>query len=350
MLDIAELDESLKLRSLGRLMTTKHPFLRLLRDKLDLNNFFAPKISTVIEGVSRKGVELLKKDRLRLFEDLSLINNVRFLSTIRDLKITEIMSNLGRNSLTYFLLRRRGRMKVRDLNQGELRDIIRFIEPNRRTMVERAVSFRNCPPNVNQELNHCIYVNSSFKRLELCTSKEIRGARDTRSRVSTWKSGLALSHRESATYCYRISKLTSTQNKTYLLRALHGDIYTKERQLRFGLSLDDSCPRCGNSETLMHKLIECEYVKRIWRYAATRLGFLWDNEKLKKALGAHEECAFSRLPVHCEIIKRILLLKEDATYLIHPKNFVEQCIASVKKLERKDRIKKDLENLLRTGP
>ena len=40
MLDVAALDESLKLRAIGRLLTSHHPFLTLLRNKCSFEDFF----------------------------------------------------------------------------------------------------------------------------------------------------------------------------------------------------------------------------------------------------------------------------------------------------------------------
>ena len=51
MLDISELDDGLKLKSLGRLLETKHPALVLIKNKLDLSDFFFPKIDGKIDSI-----------------------------------------------------------------------------------------------------------------------------------------------------------------------------------------------------------------------------------------------------------------------------------------------------------
>ena len=40
MLDLKELDASLKIKAFGRLVNSNHPFLRLIKNNLKLNNFF----------------------------------------------------------------------------------------------------------------------------------------------------------------------------------------------------------------------------------------------------------------------------------------------------------------------
>jgi hypothetical protein len=42
------------------------------------------------------------------------------------------------------------------------------------------------------------------------------------------------------------------------------DFYTKERMLRFGMSIDDACSRCGLKETYRHLFWECEESKKVW--------------------------------------------------------------------------------------
>ena len=43
MLDVVDLDKGLKLKSIARLLETEHPFLKLIRNKIDLTDFFFPK-------------------------------------------------------------------------------------------------------------------------------------------------------------------------------------------------------------------------------------------------------------------------------------------------------------------
>ena len=49
------------------------------------------------------------------------------------------------------------------------------------------------------------------------------------------------------------------------LRLVHRDFYTKERMLRFRMSLSDACERCGEVETYKHLFWECAESRRVWR-------------------------------------------------------------------------------------
>jgi hypothetical protein len=47
-----------------------------------------------------------------------------------------------------------------------------------------------------------------------------------------------------STYYDKLSRLVNVANKTKMLRLLHGDVYTAERMLRFGMTENDKCRRC----------------------------------------------------------------------------------------------------------
>ena len=64
--------------------------------------------------------------------------------------------------------------------------------------------------------------------------------------------------------------LFRTQCKNIKLRHIYyrlvtRDFYIKERMLRFGMSIDDACSRCGLKETYRHLFWECEESNRVWK-------------------------------------------------------------------------------------
>ena len=59
MLDVSELDLSLKRKAIGRLIQSKHPFLILIKASLDWRSFSKPKCSLTLVGMVTKGLELL---------------------------------------------------------------------------------------------------------------------------------------------------------------------------------------------------------------------------------------------------------------------------------------------------
>ena len=67
MLDIAELDKSLKLKAVGRILDSKHPFISIVKNKLDLENFFEPVLNTGVETLAYQAIALLKEERLKIW-------------------------------------------------------------------------------------------------------------------------------------------------------------------------------------------------------------------------------------------------------------------------------------------
>ena len=119
-------------------------------------------------------------------------------------------------------------------------------------------------------------------------------------------------------WCLNLKKLSSVRHKNILLRAAHGEIYSKEKLARFGLIQDQQCPRCGLVEDLRHKLIDCEYTKRIWGVAfgkSNPTGYDLDIEN--RILGAFRGCTATKLTLHAEILLRLSSLKDDQNYLLN---------------------------------
>jgi hypothetical protein len=68
-----------------------------------------------------------------------------------------------------------------------------------------------------------------------------------------------------ARYFANLNKITSTCNKSRILRLLYRDVYCAERRVRFGLSDDDTCRRCFEKETIEHLLTDCAYSRAVYR-------------------------------------------------------------------------------------
>jgi hypothetical protein len=49
-------------------------------------------------------------------------------------------------------------------------------------------------------------------------------------------------------------------------RILHGDVFSKDRMMRFNMSDDDKCERCGQIESKNHQLHDCKYAKDMWAH------------------------------------------------------------------------------------
>ena len=213
MLDAAELDSSLKLKALGRLLTTKHPFLMLIKDNINLSNFFEPKCNTEVDPITNGAEDLLRADRSKLWALPELDTSAALLSEIGRLSLKQTVTVAGSNSISLYMLWQRNIRKVSDLDRTTLQQIYRYIEVDKRTKVEKAVNLLRGTNSIED----CIYVNKKFIKLELCSSKEIRESRTNKKNLTSLKlDNLTLSTAESLSLFYRILKVSSVRHKNTL--------------------------------------------------------------------------------------------------------------------------------------
>ena len=260
-----------------------------------------------------------------------------------------MVSAMGRRSIPFFILWSRGVRKVKDLTQNSLYDLRRYIAQDKAVTITKAVCTNLAGAQSELELKF-YYSGKCFKPLIKFTSKEIRTTRSLNKPLQIFKIGMDLSVSETLSWGLQVSKLTSTRHKNTLLRVAHGDIYTRERLFRFGMTPDPSCPRCGMLETLQHRYIECDYVKRIWRLAkvasqAVTSGNPANELDTQAALGAYLDSNLAILTFNAELLDRINILKED-NYLLLPKVIVKNALNSLIKREKKQQLKTSLKSIL----
>ena len=349
MLDIVALDESLKIKALGRLLVTNHPFLTLVRARTNFGTFFHPVDNAKIEEVTGQGIALLSKDREELWEDPSLDRHVQFLNLVADTDLKSIVSGAGLRSIPFYLMWRRGCRKIRDLRQQDLITLNRYIDRGKIKKIELAIANRSGNAAASL-LTEYLYKGIS-KPIDKLAAKFIRESRTKTQPVNSLKLGTILTSVESKSWGLKLTKLSSTRHKNILLRVAHGDIYTKAKLTRFGLSNDSSCPRCGEIEDLNHKFVTCDYVKRIWEEALRSTRSLTTFNPRMEApedviLGCYRGSNLTTVTLNAELLQRIHLLKDDTNFLIHPKHFVKQAILFLIRREKNSQIKENLNFIL----
>ena len=343
MLDVAELDASLKIKALGRLLSTNHPFLNLIRNRLDLSCFFTPKCTSRTELIAVKACEFLKRDRENLWSKASLQSSAAFLGVVSNTETRDLLNLNGKNSIPYFIQRRNGVRLVKDLNEAHLRALSRYLVPEKFNAMSLARRLNVPTPDILD----CVLINNRFKKIANCTSKEIRSSRADNNPLTTFKLGLQISPKESINLFNLISKLTNTKHKNTILKALHGELYTKEKLYRFGLIDSPDCPRCNQIETLKHKLLECEYTKRIWSEVNKKFPRMSTPDPIRNLVAIpSRDNDLIELTVHAELLQRIMSLPDNQNYLIHPRMMVKLTIKHLVARERKEGIKMKLRDLL----
>ena len=188
MLSVEELDSGLKLRALGRLFTSRHPWLQLIKAKINLDAFFNPCISTKLDKVACHGVELLKIDRRKIWDCETVQLDAKCISLIRQTRLNLVVSDTGKNSIAYFNARRLGLNKISDLNENRLNSLSRFMPRN---LVESSRSVINLRVDLNiDSTRYQSFLNNKLVDLSTCSSKAIREGRTMKDPICIFKGGL----------------------------------------------------------------------------------------------------------------------------------------------------------------
>ena len=345
MLDIAELDESLKIKALSRMLTSEHPFLKILCEKLNISSYLNPTsaVPRMVDPVMDKGLDLLIADRNKVWDCQSLNTDRNILASIRELELKAIVNRRGQGGIGFFRVWARGARKVKDLTLPELDLIRRHVLPYKIDKLRRAIALNIRPPD--PDFYRTYYTGSRHKPLDLLTTREIRALRSNKEPIVEFKLGLSITPNESSNWGQRLRKLTSTRHKNSLLRALHGDVYTKVKLHRFGLSDTNTCSKCGGIEDLEHKIISCDYAKRIWDTSIPiirKLNELNDpnEDRIKLITGTSKNTSLASMTLIAELIQTILYLRHDQNYLVRPKLIVIRAIKNLSVKEGNHKIRR----------
>ena len=249
------------------------------------------------------------------------------------------------------MLRNNGITKLGELGPRDLERLRIFIKGGLAEETRRLMNLNLNYMGAQPELALKILKRNRLLDLRKLTSKEIRCCIKAYDPICVYKVGLILTPGENLNWTNALRKVKSVRHKSILLRVSHGDIYSKERLTRFGLTDSPLCPRCGDIETTSHKLIECNYVARIWDSAlqiTNKLKVINPNnvDRVQAIMGATMNTDPLILSIHAELLLRILRIKEDANYLIRPKVIVKLAIELVARNEKSDEIKRRLLALL----
>ena len=348
MLNIEELDASLKLKAIGRLRTTKHPMLVSLRDKLNLE-FFFPEDKIKLDSVLSVGLELLRKNRQEGWKSRLMDRDRQYVWCIKNVNINKAVSATGRNSLAYFNIRRTGIRSVHELNENQLETIKPFVNRDLFCAIKETlpIAYNNAR---DLDYQYSMIAGSRLQDLSTATSKEIRLSISDKDPITIYKIGVFLTPSEALSLANQINKITSVRHKDILLRLMHGELYSRERLSRYGLVDTPNCSRCMEPETLTHKYLECPYTRAIWSKCLNltkelRMNYDPNEEEIDKIFCCHEPDKLI-LTIHAEIMLRIRGLKDDVDHLLLPKLFVKNAISMVGKRERKQEIRAKVLELL----
>ena len=222
MLDIVELDSSLKLRALGRLRDTRHPFLGLIREKIKLDEFFFPVDKYNLDEVCSQAIKILRIDRQKLWANRSLDSNMQYVNAIKTSRLWSALTPNGRQSLAYMRARLNGRIILGDLSLAECRSLTPFLDTSLYEALNATAPIPLRYVGGLAPLNYSVLRNNKFYDLSQLTSKQIRETRSCLTPIAIFKLGPALNATETVSWGHSLRKITSTRHKDLILRLIHG--------------------------------------------------------------------------------------------------------------------------------
>jgi zinc-binding in reverse transcriptase len=172
--------------------------------------------------------------------------------------------------------------EVIHLNNDSKNILRQIIKPELRRMLEITYNiYAGMPiPDKNNYQTLLDMKKDRWLRCSAITSRQIRLLIREAELITETKL-ITLTQDEAAALCKNINRLRSTQNKTKMLRLIHGDVYCGERLKKFKMSEIDTCIRYFEKETIKHLLVECPYTKEIWNL----LGI--NSNDTKNVIGTH---------------------------------------------------------------
>ena len=318
MVDIKALGDALDLKSYGRLLATKHPFLSQLRNYLNSDDFFNVRIDVNVDFKLKRSLTLFNSERLNLLKwpVESLSRNLNFRQMLISHSLRSLLSRNGLQSLPYFAIYRRlPGLTIGQLTEREFQSVARFLKYPELGDVIRELLRQPLNVQVAQGIpENDLYPTKEKQliRLSALSSKQIRLNRMNTEEdiICVYKTGMILAPGEVLAWTGRLKKLTSTRHKNIILRLAHGDIFSNARLARFGLAQDSGCPNCNEqSESILHKIVECPVAREAWlelerAKLALNLNSLSDFS-IENLMGAKDRLSKLEFTLQAELIHRL---------------------------------------------
>jgi hypothetical protein len=349
MLDLSDLDDSIKMRSLGRLLNSNHPVLTQLRNKINFSNYLCPTCPVTTDKYLVRSLKLLGKARIQGCQGNNLDGNRILNGLIKSISIKNLLNQNGLNSLAYFRLRMNGKSFIGDLTSEDFRSLERFVTTyeQAKDRIKMALNTRDwLQPSEANRLT--IPGKDKLHNIRTLTSKDFRTLLNSNIPLCIFKSGNLFTPQDSVNYFDKVSKLTCVAHRNILLRALHGDLYTNDRLNRFGLRNDPFCSRCGGVDTLDHRLNECPKVEILVNLLVTKTSKFGDRhvrmqlDTRDKLMANFSDVDGATLAVHAEALRLI----NGTSNLDAPELAIMRIVKTLISREGNEMIKKKLKSLL----
>ncbi len=250
-------------------VTKGHP-IEVLQGLLGGYDYLRPTPKMAIDVVTTSVLKMLTENVLR--QQMHMLpgmseSDLTFHRQILHCKLRWIIRPNMKNSIEYNMLRARGRHKISEVisNAGEVAVLRRIVLPTVSPVLAMlAAEYSGIPIPDEEEVTRVYDAEmATWLTPSVVGSSNIRRFLNRRSCITQFKLG-EIEEMDALPLLSKINKLVSIQNRTKLLRLLHGDVYCGTRLVKRGLSDIATCVRCFADETIQHLLMECPYSLMVW--------------------------------------------------------------------------------------
>jgi hypothetical protein len=331
-----------RLRRYAYLMSVNnHPVARLQR-ALGGGFHLKRKAALNIDDVTDSTLKLLREHLLRSYAGMTgdyIEGDLLMLRLLLGCQLRDVASDNKIHSIEMNMLRRRGLTTVREVviagreNMQILERITSLQLKKPLAQIRRAYSGLE-PPDSETGMYLFNPAAKQWLRPAQLTSKQIRLCL-WEDRLLTHTKLLRLSEDSALRFYNKLDKLKNVQNKSKLLRLLHGDMYCGAKLYRYNLTDTDRCIRCFAEENVSHLLYECPYTREVWG----RLGVFPSAaaDILDEGLTKHE------LEIRAELISHLVFRKKT----LPPEVLIRSVITNFRKgLSRSKGLKEHAVNMV----
>ncbi len=283
-----------------------HPIAEL-QITLGATDYFRSKPNLDIDDVTTSVMKTLTEHNLTALEQMGIQHeaiDTGLNYALLNSKITDLVTKPRSREMA--TLQRRQLLTLCDVLRSPGDSITLLYRICKPVLSRHIIALQNRPDiiigNVEGRLNETIYDREKKTSIKISSlpSKQIRYILQHNYLLTTTKR-LAVTTDQATKLYKNIVNLVSIQNKTKMLRLIHGDVYCGSRLKKFKLSTNDRCVRCFEEETIQHLLLECNYTKTIW----SLLG--WNPLTLFDIIGG---LSSTQLEIAADIVSEVVFKKK----------------------------------------
>ena len=242
-------------------MESSHPFMRQVKALLNNQNFFNVRLEAAVRAKIKNRLVLLNSARADILSwpKEIILSNLFVVNILRDMKVANFITTVGRQSINYLAIHRRVRNpKLYQITSAEFRSISRYLTNrslneilpdliNQRQVIPGNADITKSFPTRAKDLVVLGTLTSKSLRLNMLDEEAMI--------ICLYKTGAILDPGEVLNWTNKTRRLTSTRHKNILLRVAHGDVFSNERLFRFGLRATPNCSNCHELiETKLHRI------------------------------------------------------------------------------------------------